>query len=88
MENILTLLSDIKIPDEDSMILNLNFQEFCRYITNREFNVLKMKLSGMMQKEIAKKYNVTEQMVSLWLKAIRKKAEYFFRKEGWLENYS
>ena len=82
------LLSDIKIPDEDSMILKLNFQEFCRYITNREFNVLKMKLSGMTQKEIAKEYGVTHQMVSLWLKAIRKKAEYFFRKEGWIEKCS
>ena len=82
------LFSDIKIPDEDSIILNLLFQEFCCYITNREFDVLKMKLSGMTQKEIAKEYGVTRQMVSLWLKAIKKKAEYFFKKEGWLENCS
>ena len=82
------LFSDIKMPDEDSIILNLLFQEFCCYITNREFAVLKMKFSGMTQKEISKEYGVTHQMVSLWLKEIKKKAEYFFKKEGWLENYS
>lgn len=87
-ETYFNLLSDMKLPDEDSMILKLNFQEFCRYITDREQKVLKMKLSGMTQKEIAKEYGVTHQMVSLWLKAIKKKAEYFFNKEGWLENYS
>ena len=87
-ETYFNLLSDMKLPDEDSMILKLNFQEFYRYITDREQKVLKMKLSGITQKEIAKEYGVTHQMVSLWLKAIKKKAEYFFRKEGWLENCS
>lgn len=87
-ETYFNLFSNEKSPDEDSVILKLNFQEFCRYITDREQKVLKMKLSGMTQKEIAKEYGVTHQMVSLWLKAIKKKAEYFFNKEGWLENYS
>ena len=72
-ETYFSLFSNEKSPDEDSMILKLNFQQFC---------------SGMTQKEIAKEYGVTHQMVSLWLKTIKKKAEYFFKKEGWLENCS
>ena len=87
-ETYFNLLSTSKSPDEDSMILKLNFQQFCRCITNREQRVLQMKLSGMTRNELATDYGVTHQMVSLWLKAIKKKAEFFFKKEGWLENCS
>ena len=76
-ETYFNLFSNEKSPDEDSMILKLNFQEFCRYITDREQKVLKMKLSGMTQKEIAKEYGVTHQMVSLWLKSDQEESGIF-----------
>ena len=84
----LSLLEDGKNLDEDAIIFRVKFLEFCRSINNKEQQILKMKLDGMTQKEIAECYGVSNNSVFLWVKAIKKKARWFFRKEGWIENCS
>ncbi|SCG88004.1 RNA polymerase sigma factor%2C sigma-70 family [uncultured Clostridium sp.] len=84
----LSLLEDKKILDENNIIFRVKFLEFCCYINSKEQQVLKMRLDGMTQKEIAEYYGVSNNAVFLWIKAIKKKARWFFRKEGWIENCS